>query len=60
MPSISEGNRRCNDLKFRQNNLKSDYAGFLLLRFEQEQTEKSFDSLSLDVLRTGETDNLQG
>lgn len=32
----------------------------LLLRFEQKQIEKSFDSQSLYVLRTGETDNLQG
>lgn len=32
----------------------------LLLRFEQKQIEKSFDSQSMYVLRTGETDNLQG
>lgn len=33
---------------------------FSLLRYVQEQTEESFDFQSLDVLRTGETDILQG
>lgn len=33
---------------------------FSLLRFVQEQTEEPFDFRSLNVLRTGETDILQG